>query len=203
MLSYEEQSIITRGIVKAAVLMSEYGAESILIEQTAQRLGKVLGASSVEISLIPSAIVLTTLHHGQSVTTTRRVHHKPINMSIVCQIQKIVLDMEKSDNEVNYDIRYLYTILKQIEPNYYNRWLVVLMVALSCASFAYLQGGDFMSLVITFFCFRYCYVYKTRVIKKKICDDYSFWDNCFCSYNYFWIIKNIWIYRYSKYCNGS
>ncbi|MGJ0287939.1 threonine/serine exporter family protein [Aliarcobacter cryaerophilus] len=151
MLSYEEQSIITRGIVKAAVLMSEYGAESILIEQTAQRLGKVLGASSVEISLIPSAIVLTTLHDGQSVTTTRRVHHKPINMSIVCQIQKIVLDMEKSDNEVNYDIRYLYTILKQIEPNYYNRWLVVLMVALSCASFAYLQGGDFMSLVITFF----------------------------------------------------
>ena len=59
--------------------------------------------------------------------------------------------MEKSDNEVNYDIRYLYTILKQIEPNYYNRWLVVLMVALSCASFAYLQGGDFMSLVVTFF----------------------------------------------------
>src|SRR5574344_2057221 len=118
MLSYEEQSIITRGIVKAAVLMSEYGAESILIEQTAQRSGKVLGASSVEISLIPSAIVLK---------------------------------IEKSDNEVNYDIRYLYTILKQIEPNYYNRWLVVLMVALSCASFAYLQGGDFMSLVITFF----------------------------------------------------
>ncbi len=115
--------------------MSEYGAESILIEQTAQRLGKVLGASSVEISLIPSAIVLTTLHHGQSVTTTRRVHHKPINMSIVCQIQKIVLDMEKSDNEVNYDIRYLYTILKQIEPNYYNRWLVVLMVALSLCIF--------------------------------------------------------------------
>jgi len=94
-LSYQEQTIITRGIIKAAVLMSEFGAESILIEQGAQRLGKALGVDSVEISLIPSAIVLTTLHNNQSVTTTRRVHHKPINMSIVCEIQKIIIDIEK------------------------------------------------------------------------------------------------------------
>ncbi|MFX4243618.1 threonine/serine exporter family protein, partial [Aliarcobacter butzleri] len=77
---------------------------------------KALGANSVEISLIPSAIVLTTLYHGRSVTTTRRVHHKPINMSIVCEIQKIVLQMERND----HDIHYLYTILKNIKPNYYN-----------------------------------------------------------------------------------
>ncbi|MFY9081601.1 threonine/serine exporter family protein, partial [Aliarcobacter butzleri] len=107
-LSYQEQTIITRGIIKSAVLMSEYGAESILIEQTAQRLGRALGVDSVEISMIPSAIVLTTLNNGQSVTTTRRVHHKPINMSIVCQIQKIVLNMEKNEHDINY----LYTILK-------------------------------------------------------------------------------------------
>lgn len=145
-LSYQEQTIITRGIIKSAVLMSEYGAESILIEQTAQRLGKALGANSVELSLIPSAIVLTTLYNDQSVTTTRRVHHKPINMSIVCEIQKIVLKMEKNDHDINY----LYTILKNIEPNYYNRWLVVIMVGLACSSFAYLQGGDLLSLVTTF-----------------------------------------------------
>lgn len=145
-ISHEEQSIITRGIIKAAVLMSEYGAESILIEQTAQRLGRALGANSVELSLIPSAIVLTTLYNGKSVTTTRRVHHKPINMSIVCEIQKIVLKMEKNEHDINY----LYTILKNIEPNYYNRWLVVFMVGLACSSFAYLQGGDFVALITTF-----------------------------------------------------
>ena len=82
-LNYQKQSLITRTIIKSAVLMSEFGAESILIEQTAQRLGHALGIDSVEISLIPSAIVLTTLHDNQCVTTTRRVHHKPINMSIV------------------------------------------------------------------------------------------------------------------------
>ena len=75
-IDYNEQSKITRTIIKAAVLMLEFGAESILIEQTAQRLGKALGVDSVEISLIPSAIVLTTLYEGHSATTTRRVHHK-------------------------------------------------------------------------------------------------------------------------------
>ena len=166
-LSYEEQSTITRGIIKAAVLMSEYGAESILIEQTAQRLGKALGVSSVEISLIPSAIVLTTLKNGQSVTTTRRVHHKPINMSIVCQIQNIVLKMEKKESQINYDISYLYTILKQIEPNYYNRWLVIFMVGLACSSFAYLQGGDTISLFITFLASSFAMFVRQELSKRR------------------------------------
>ena len=39
-LNYQKQSLITRTIIKSAVLMSEFGAESILIEQTAQRLGR-------------------------------------------------------------------------------------------------------------------------------------------------------------------
>ena len=144
-IDYEEQTIITRAIIKAAVLMSEFGAESILIEQTAQRLGRALGVDSVEISMIPVAIVLTTLHNNQSVTTTRRVHHKPINMSIVCEIQKTVIDMEKK----NYDVAYLTETLKQIQPNYYNRWLVVLMVGLACASFAFLQGSVWGAFFIT------------------------------------------------------
>lgn len=59
-------------------------------------------------------------------------------MSIVCEIQKIVITIEKQ----KYDVNYLVKALKDIEPNYYNRWLVVVMVGLACASFSYLQGGD-------------------------------------------------------------
>ena len=145
-LNYQKQSLITRTIIKAAVLMSEFGAESILIEQTAQRLGKALGIDSVEISLIPSAIVLTTLYDNQCVTTTRRVHHKPINMSIVCDIQKIVIHMEKQ----RFDVTYLVKALKDIQPNYYKRWLVIFMVGIACASFSYLQGSDWAAFFITF-----------------------------------------------------
>ena len=41
-IDYQQQTIITRAIIKAAVLMSEFGEESILIEQTAKRLGRAL-----------------------------------------------------------------------------------------------------------------------------------------------------------------
>jgi uncharacterized membrane protein YjjP (DUF1212 family) len=126
--------------------MLEYGAESILIEQTAQRLGKALGMNSIEISLIPSAIVLTTLYEEQQVTTTRSVHHKPINMSIVCDIQKMLIEVEKTQHDVDW----VNETMKNIQPNYYNRWLVVLMVGFACASFAYLYGTDLIGFSITF-----------------------------------------------------
>jgi len=162
-ITYEEQTKITRVIIKAAVLMMEYGAESILIEQTAQRLGRALGVSSVEISLIPSAIVLTTLVNNQSVTTTRRSHHKPINMSIVYDVQKMVIDSENK----KYDSNLVLQTLKEIKPNYYNRWLVVFMVGLACASFAYLQKADWAAFGITFLAASIAMFVRQELAKKK------------------------------------
>lgn len=144
-ITYDEQSKITRAIIRAATLMLEFGAESRLVEQTAQRMGTALGVRSVEISLIPSAIVLTTLTSNQSVTTTRRAHHKPINMSIVYDVQKICIDLEKNP----YSVETVIQQLKDIQPNYYNRWLIVVMVGLACASFAYLRGADWVAFGIT------------------------------------------------------
>jgi len=166
-ITYEEQTKITRAIIKAAVLMLEFGAESKLIEDTAQRLGKALGVDSVEVSLIPSAIVLSTLNNNQtqSVTTTRRAHHKPINMSIVCDVQKMCIDVEKYKKDVDY----VFESIKNIKPNLYNRWLVVFMVGLSCASFAYLYGADLNGFLITFLAATVAmYVRHELAIKKFV-----------------------------------
>ncbi|WP_419763873.1 MAG: threonine/serine ThrE exporter family protein [Arcobacter sp.] len=163
-MNYKEQTKITRAIIKSAVIMLEFGAESILIEQTAQRLGKALGVDSVEISLIPSAIVLTTLKDLQSVTTTRRAHHKPINMSIVCDIQKMTIDVEKNSN-ISAD--FITQTLKDIEPKYYNKWLLVFMVGLSCASFAYLRGVDFNGFFITFLAASIAMMIRHELAKKR------------------------------------
>ena len=163
-MNYKEQTKITRAIIKSAVIMLEFGAESILIEQTAQRLGKALGVDSVEISLIPSAIVLTTLKDLQSVTTTRRAHHKPINMSIVCDIQKMTIDAEKSSN-ISAD--FITETLKNIEPKYYNKWLLVFMVGLSCASFAYLRGVDLNGFFITFLAASIAMMIRHELAKKR------------------------------------
>lgn len=164
-LSYEEQTKITRAIIKAAVLMLEFGAESRLVELTAQRLGKALGVDSVEMSLIPSAIVLTTLsnNQSQSVTTTRRAHHKPINMSIVCDVQKMCNDVEKNKHQVEY----VFNTIKEIKPKHYNRYLVVIMVGLSCASFAYLYGADLMAFILTFFASSTAMFVRQELAKRK------------------------------------
>ncbi|MDC0933234.1 threonine/serine exporter family protein [Arcobacteraceae bacterium] len=164
-LSYEEQHKITKTIIKASVLMLEFGAESKLIELTANRLGKALGVDSVEMSLIPSAIVLSTLANSktQSVTTTRMAHHKPINMSIVCDIQKMCYSVEKH----KYNINYVIETLKNIKPNYYNRWLVVFMVGLSCASFAYLNNSDWQGLGITFLASAIAMITRQELAKRK------------------------------------
>ncbi|KAB7891099.1 threonine/serine ThrE exporter family protein [Poseidonibacter ostreae] len=164
-ITYEEQTKITRAIIKAAVLMLEFGAESKLIEETAQRLGNALGIDSVEMSLIPSAIVLSTLSNNQtqSVTTTRRAHHKPINMSIVCDVQKMCHNIEKE----NQDVDFIFKALKEIQPNYYNRWLVMFMVGLSCASFAYLTGGDISAFFITFIASTLAMFTRQELAKRK------------------------------------
>jgi len=165
-ISYEEQTKITKAIIKAAVLMLEFGAESKLIEKTAQRLGLALGVDSVEVSLIPSAIVLSTLSNKktQSVTTTRRAHHKPINMSIVCDVQKVCIDTERK--KLNAD--YVLEGLRAIEPNYYNPWLIVFMIGFSCATISTLQGGDLNAFFITFFASSLAMFVRQMLARKKM-----------------------------------
>lgn len=162
-LDNEELGKITRAIIKASVLILEFGAESRLVELTAQRLGKALNVDSVEISLIPSAIVLTVLYKNQSFTTTRRVHHKPINMSIVCDVQDMLFEVEKN----SYDADYMIQIMKDIKPKYYNKNLLVFMVGLSCASFSYLYGADWQAFVITFFASSTAMYVRQELARKK------------------------------------
>ena len=57
--------------------------------------------------------------------------------------------------------------LKDIEPNYYNRWLVVLMVGLACASFAYLQGSDWSAFFITLVASSTAMFVRQELAKKR------------------------------------
>ena len=81
-LSREQQTEITRIIVKAGQMLAQFGAESRIIEQTTVRLGLALGLESVEMAISSSAIVLTSLYQGSCVTTTRRVREHGINMQV-------------------------------------------------------------------------------------------------------------------------
>lgn len=143
----ETQREITRLCIQVALLLLQHGAESTLVDQMASRLGLALGAESVECALTPNAVVITTLMNGHCITTTRKNVDRGINMHIVTEVQRIVITTEHHI----YDIHYVRQKLDALTPFKYNRWLVLLMVGLSCASFSHLSGGDALIFVITFF----------------------------------------------------
>jgi len=142
----DTQNDITRQVVRVAQLLLAYGAESDLVEEISQRLGRALGLASIELSISSNSLVLTSLVHGRCITTTRRIREHGINMAIVCQLQRICLLAEKGVYGPN-DVR---KHLARLEPRSYPPMLVIPMIGLSCASFCHLFGGDLAASVITF-----------------------------------------------------
>lgn len=145
-MEQEYQRAVTRICVQTALLLLQHGAESAVVVQMAQRLGVALGIESVECALTANAVLLTTLSKQHCITTIRKNVDKGINMQIVTDVQRIVIAVERR----LYDLSMAQTKLDKLKPLRYNRYLVVFMIGLSCASFAHLSGGDALISLITF-----------------------------------------------------
>lgn len=133
-------------IAQAGQMLLAHGAESTLVGDIMRRMGAACGMSEVEVSLSASSLVLTTVYDGHCITTARRCPDRGINMRVVTQVQRICIMMEK---EI-LDYSLAQKKLNQISPERYNRWLVVVMIGLSCAAFARLAGGDWTVFTMTF-----------------------------------------------------
>ncbi|QLE84399.1 threonine/serine exporter family protein [Shewanella sp. Scap07] len=142
----DTQNDITRQVVRVAQLLLAYGAESELVEEMSQRLGAALGLASVELSISSNSLVLTSLVHGRCITTTRRIREHGINMTIICELQRICLLTEKG----LYGLAEVRKRVNRIEPRSYPKRYLIPMIGLSCASFCHLFGGDLAASVLTF-----------------------------------------------------
>jgi uncharacterized membrane protein YjjP (DUF1212 family) len=125
----------------------QHGAESALVDELSTRLGLALGMDSVESAISSNAIVLTTIKDGQCLTSTRKNQDRGINMHVVTEVQHIVILAEHK----LLDGKGVEKRFSQIKPLRYPRWLVSLMVGLSCACFCKLNNGGWDGAVITFF----------------------------------------------------
>lgn len=143
----DNQREVTRLCIQVALLLLQHGAESTIVAQMASRLGTALGMDSVECALTPNAVILSTIKNDHCITTTRKNQDKGINMQVVTEVQRLVITAEHKI----YDLRQVKDKLNKIKPLRYNRYAVVLMIGLSCASFAHLSGGDLVTSIITFF----------------------------------------------------
>jgi len=142
----DEQREVTRLCVQTALLLLQHGAESTVVAQMAQRLGLALGVESVECALTANAVIITTLANNHCITTTRKNSDKGINMQMVTDVQRIVISAEHHI----YNLHMVKKKLAQLKPLKYHRYFVILMIGLSCASFAHLSGGDALISLITF-----------------------------------------------------
>jgi len=127
------QRTATRLCIQCGLFLLQHGAESALVEELSTRLGLALGMDSVESSISSNAIVLTTLKAGQCLTSTRKNQDRGINMHVVTEVQHIVIMAEH----------------KLLDVLRYPRWLVVMMVGLSCACFCKLNNGGWDGAFIT------------------------------------------------------
>ncbi|CAG18830.1 threonine/serine ThrE exporter family protein [Photobacterium profundum] len=145
-LSEPEQREVSRLAVAAGQKLLQHGAESTLVTDVTCRLGVALGVESVEVSLSASSMVITTLNHGRCITTTRRCQDRGINMQVVTDIQRVCIMAERG----LLDIYSVHHRLEKIKPLRYNRFLVIVMIGLSCAAFSRLAGGDWPVFILTF-----------------------------------------------------
>ncbi|UAK20671.1 threonine/serine exporter ThrE family protein [Kluyvera sp. CRP] len=141
-----EQRIVTRLCIQCGLFLLQHGAESALVEELSTRLGRALGMDSVESAISSNAIVLTTIKDGLCLTSTRKNSDRGINMHVVTEVQHIVIMAEHK----LLDYKDVGKRFAQIKPLRYPRWLVVLMVGLSCACFCKLNNGGWDGALVTF-----------------------------------------------------
>jgi uncharacterized membrane protein YjjP (DUF1212 family) len=124
---------------ETALRLLQHGAESALVESLTRRVGLALGGERVEIALMANAVTVTVRIRGRSKTTVRRNEDRGINMAVVMEVQRLVLAAEAGElDRVVYRERLL-----AIVPFHHPRWLVSVLVGLSCACFARLNHADF------------------------------------------------------------
>lgn len=145
-LDVSGQREVTRLCVHTALMLMQHGAESALVESVTRRLGVALGVDSVEVAIMANAVTVTTLNAGNSVTTVRRNEDRGINMHVVTEVQRTMLDLEAG----TLDCGGVAARLEGIQSFRHPRWVVALLIGLSCACFAALSKGDLRTCLVVF-----------------------------------------------------
>lgn len=146
-IAYEDQQHITRLCVRCGLLLMQHGAESAVVVDLCQRLGRALGVGSVECGLVFNSITVTTIYNNRCITTLRASTSQNINLHVVVQIQRIVLDLEAMPQTST--LEHALARFDAIDREMYPTWVVAPMVGVACACFAYLAGGDLGVVAVT------------------------------------------------------
>ena len=137
---------INRLCLDSGLLLMQHGAESALVESVARRVGLALGADRIDVAIMANALIVTAVSDHETVTRVGRNEDQGINMHMLIEMQRLMLDIETG----LLNLAGAFQRLGEIRPFRYPRWMVVLAIGFSCASFARLAHADWMGCALTF-----------------------------------------------------
>lgn len=138
-LSREELRDVLTIALRAGQLMVENGANTARVEETVHRLGTALGAEWLDVYVTPGGIIATDTSHGEHRTKIQRITRNGLDLSRVAAVLELSRRVEVEQLSIGQVRGALEVIARQ--PRVYPRWLTVLAVGMSCASFALMFGG--------------------------------------------------------------
>lgn len=122
-----------------ALVLMQYGAESVVVVNLTQRLGRAMGADDVACALSFNAVILTTICHGHAISITQNTMQQNVNVAALMQIQNIVSYAEKRPRRLSAIQKRLILISSR---SAYSPLFSAFFMGLSCAAFAYLNGAS-------------------------------------------------------------
>lgn len=137
---------INRLCLQSGLQLMQHGAESALVESVARRIGVALGADRVDVAIMANALTVSASSANDTVTQVVRNEDQGINMHILIETQRVMLDVEARHLNLESASRRL----SAITAFHYPRWMVVIAIGLSCASFARLANADAAGCGLTF-----------------------------------------------------
>ncbi len=136
---------VNRLCLNCGLRLMQHGAESALVENVARRLGIALGAERIDVAIMANALTVSASADGRTDTIVGRNEDQGINMHLIIETQRLMLDVEAQ----RIDLAGAEARLQQMRAFHYPRWIVALAIGISCAAFARLAHADWLDCAVT------------------------------------------------------
>lgn len=136
----------TEFLLDVAYRLCVCSAETRLIVQTTERMGRAFGYQQVVVIVAPTHITVSVYENDEQCSLLKKIDHIGINMHNLTTITGICLRAEKGE----LSLTQVEQELKNIRTYSYNPYLMCLVIGLSTFAFAFLNGGSIMASLVGF-----------------------------------------------------
>jgi len=132
--------------LRAGQIMLESGANTARTEDTMRRIGRGLGAEDLDTYVTPSGIIASAHAHDEHRTRILRISSHGVDLGHMASVVDVATRIEQGKIDRRGTISELNKIAAQ--PRSYGRWTTNIAVAVACACFSILFGGQLWEFLV-------------------------------------------------------